>query len=239
MAVKIKGVDAGGRICPPLDRTYNSIEVLVFLFLIVPSMVLSFFVVKVGSVSFRFVAVSTMLRDLSLVSLVFFFIWRNGEPLGRLGLTLLTGWRDLFWGVILFLPINFVADLLGSYLKSAGLTAPAHAPAFLAVKGPGEIALAIILVVIVALTEETIFRGYLLLRFQGLNLGPLGAALLSSVIFSLGHGYEGTAGLVTVGALGFVLALIYLWRGSLVAPIVIHFLQDFSGIVLPALAGIK
>ena len=174
MAVKIKGVDAGGRICPPLDRTYNSIEVLVFLFLIVPSMVLSFFVVKVGSVSFRFVAVSTMLRDLSLVSLVFFFIWRNGEPLGRLGLTLLTGWRDLFWGVILFLPINFVADLLGSYLKSAGLTAPAHAPAFLAVKGPGEIALAIILVVIVALTEETIFRGYLLLRFQGPQPGPLG-----------------------------------------------------------------
>jgi membrane protease YdiL (CAAX protease family) len=240
MDMEMKGGEAGWRTSPSLDWTYNLIEVAVFLFLIVPAMVLSFFVVQVEATGFRFVAVSTMVRDLSLVSLVFFFFWRNGEPLRRLGLTLAHGWRDLFWGVILFLPINLGADLLESVLTSAGLSAPMkHAPSFLTAKGPGEVILAIFLVVIVALTEETIFRGYLLQRFQALNLGPLGAALLSSVLFCLGHGYEGTAGLVTVAFLGMVLALIYLWRGSLVAPIVIHFLQDFSGIVLPALAGIK
>jgi membrane protease YdiL (CAAX protease family) len=62
--------------------------------------------------------------------------------------------------------------------------------------------------------------------------------LLSSFIFSLGHGYEGTAGLATVGVMGAAFALVYLWRGSLVAPIVMHFLQDFIGIVLlPYLVG--
>jgi membrane protease YdiL (CAAX protease family) len=40
---------------------------------------------------------------------------------------------------------------------------------------------------------------------------------------------------VTVGCMGLTFALIYLWRGSLVAPVVMHFLQDFSGIILPAL----
>jgi uncharacterized protein len=37
---------------------------------------------------------------------------------------------------------------------------------------------------------------------------------------------------VTVGAMGAVFALVYVWRGSLLAPIVMHFLQDFLGIVL-------
>jgi uncharacterized protein len=224
-----------------LDWDYNLIEVLVFLFLIVPSMILSFFVVKMGTLNFQFVAVSTMLRDLSLVSLVLFFLWRNREPLVRLGLTQKNAWRDFFWGVTLFFPVTFGAGLLEGLLRRVGLSAPsaAHAPAFLTVQGTGGIALAIVLVVVVALAEETIFRGYLLLRLQGVGLRPWGAAILSSVIFSLGHGYEGSAGVVTVGILGLVLALVYLWRGSLVAPIVIHFLQDFSGIVLPALAGLK
>lgn len=58
------------------------------------------------------------------------------------------------------------------------------------------------------------------------------AVLVSSVIFSLGHGYEGTAGVATVGVMGFIFALVYLWRDSLVAPIVMHFMQDFIGIVM-------
>jgi hypothetical protein len=53
------------------------LEVFVFLFLIVPSMVLSFFAVKKGDMSFGLVSVATILRDLSLVSLILFFSWRQ------------------------------------------------------------------------------------------------------------------------------------------------------------------
>ena len=48
-------------------------EVAVFLFLIVPSLVLSFFAVQQGTMSFVLVAISTILRDLALVSLILFF----------------------------------------------------------------------------------------------------------------------------------------------------------------------
>jgi membrane protease YdiL (CAAX protease family) len=65
------------------------------------------------------------------------------------------------------------------------------------------------------------------------------AVVLSAVIFSLGHGYEGLAGVVTVGVMGLVFALIYLWRRSLVTPIVMHFLQDFISVVLLPLLGGK
>jgi membrane protease YdiL (CAAX protease family) len=37
--------------------------------------------------------------------------------------------------------------------------------------------------------------------------------------------------------MGLAFALVYLWRKSLVAPIVMHFLQDFIGIVLLPLLG--
>jgi len=44
---------------------------------------------------------------------------------------------------------------------------------------------------------------------------------------------------VTVGVMGAVFAVIYLWRRTLVAPVVIHFLQDFLSIVLLPLLGVK
>jgi len=44
---------------------------------------------------------------------------------------------------------------------------------------------------------------------------------------------------VTVGVMGLVFALVYLWRQSLVAPMVMHFLQDFIGIVLLPALGMK
>jgi membrane protease YdiL (CAAX protease family) len=215
---------------------YHLVEVLVFLFLIVPSMAMSFLVTgELSSIGFVSVAASTIIRDLALVSLVFYFIWRNGESLQQLGWTWKTGWGDVFWGLVLFLPFTFSANLLDGLLKHSGLYGPSGAPTFLSPRGIHEIALGILMVVVVALAEETIFRGYLMLRFRGARLGPLAAAVLSSGIFCLGHGYEGTAGVVTVFYMGLVFALIYLWRGSLIAPVILHFLQDFSGVVISGL----
>jgi len=146
-----------------LKRCTQLVELLVFLFLILPSLVLSTFVVRQGKISFILAAVSTILRNLSL--------------------------------------------------------------------------LALLLVTVVAVSEETMFRGYLCLRLQGLTRNPVAAVLISSLLFALGHGYQGTTGLLAVGILGAALAVVYLWRGSLVAPMTIHFLQNFFAmLVLPRMA---
>ena len=208
-------------------------EVLVFLFLIAPSTGLSFFAVRQGSLSFRLTAVATILRDLGLVTLILFFLWRNREPIGRIGWTLVNGWTDTLLGIVLFIPMFYGAGVLDQLLKNAGLTTPSTpVPRFLTAGGPAEFLLAGLLVVVVAVAEETIFRGYIILRFESLTGSSVAAVALSSLIFALGHGYEGTAGVITVGFLGLFFALVYLSRRSLVAPIVMHFLQDFTGIVL-------
>jgi membrane protease YdiL (CAAX protease family) len=74
--------------------------------------------------------------------------------------------------------------------------------------------------------------GYLILRLTAVTGGVGTAAILSAIIFSIGHGYEGTAGVATVGVMGLGLAAVYLWRRSLIAPVVMHFLQDCLAIVV-------
>jgi membrane protease YdiL (CAAX protease family) len=221
-----------------LSRIGQFFEVLVFLALIVPSMALSFFAIRQGSLSFVLTAWATILRDLALVSLVAYFLWRNREPLSRIGWI----FRDARWevalGGALFIVMSVVSGFAEQIFQRMGLSAPAAAvPKSLTAAGPLQFVLAVALVLVVAVAEETIFRGYLILRFTGITGSRAAAVLLSSIVFALGHGYEGTAGVATVGLMGLMLALVYVWRQSLVAPIVMHCLQDLLGIVILPLLG--
>ena len=232
LAEDSNGSPAGKR-RPYSERKERFVELWVFLFLIVPSLVLSFFAVRQGRLSFPLIAIATIFRDLSLLSLILFFIWRNREPITSIGWTAMSFWKEISIGIVLFVPLFLTALILESALHKAGLSAPATPlPALVGEKGITEFILALFLVVVVAVVEETIFRGYLMLRIKEITSSPAAAVLLSAVIFSIGHGYEGTASVVTVGVMGAFLALIYQWRKSLTAPIVMHFLQDFIGIVL-------
>lgn len=240
MTIDLASTRTGRGGSSPPSRTEQSVEVAVFLFLIVPSLVLSLFAIRQGTLGFPLAATATIFRDLALVSLILFFLWRNGEPVTRLGWSWRHPVREVILGLVCFVPFFLGAALLERGLVRAGLTAPATPlPSFLEAQGRAQAFLAVLLVMVVAVAEETIFRGYLLLRFPAVLRNTAASVVLSSAIFAVGHGYEGSAGLVTVGVMGAVFALVYLWRGSLVAPIVMHFLQDFLGIVLLPLLGLK
>lgn len=236
----VDATTAGGAGADMERRRRDLLEMLVFLFLIVPSMLLSFLVVRQGGLGFVVTAWATIGRDLGLVSLIMFFLWRNGERVGRIGCTLEQGGREAALGAGLFILLFGGTVLVESLLRSVGVPAPATLrPQFLTARGPGQLGLAVALVVVVAAAEEIIFRGYLILRLSAVTKSPALAAILSAIIFSLGHGYEGAAGVITVGVMGLGLAAVYVWRRSLLAPIVMHFLQDFGGIVLLPLLGYR
>ena len=222
-----------------VSRKTQLFEVAVFLFLVVPSLVLSLFVTTAGNVSFQLTAVMVIVRDLALVSLVLYFIWRNGEGVSRIGWSFRRLPVEILLGVLLFLPMPFAIDWIERFFTDVGLSSPpASASSLLHPVGGTELGLAAALVLVVAIAEETIFRGYLMLRFTGIGLGKTLAVLLSASIFAVGHGYEGSSGVATVAVMGVVFALVYLWRRSLMAPMVMHFLQDFVAIVLlPLLAA--
>jgi membrane protease YdiL (CAAX protease family) len=222
------GVNAGDR-----SRREQLLELLVFLFLITPSMGLSFLVVRQGNLSFTLTAWGTILRDVGLVALIFFFLWRNSESRAQIGWAAPQGARDALLGVLLFFPVLYATNALDQLLRALGFSSPATPlPRALTAGDLRQFVLAGVLVAVVAVAEEIIFRGYLIRRLTAVTGSTAAAVILSSVIFSLGHGYEGTAGVVSVGFMGMLFAIVYLWRRSLMAPMVMHFLQDFIGIVL-------
>jgi membrane protease YdiL (CAAX protease family) len=213
-------------------------ELLVFLFLILPPLVLSTLEVRHSSLPFPLAATATILDDLALVALILFFLWRNREPLARIGWTRQGLPENIILGVLLFVPLFIGAGILGAVLSAAGIPSIPATPSFLQFQGLPGAALALVLVIVVAISEETVFRGYLVPRLQAVTSSSWAAVLISSAIFSVGHGYEGATGVIITGVIGVVYALLYLSRRSLVAPVVLHFLQDFTTILLLPLLGI-
>ena len=78
--------------------------------------------------------------------------------------------------------------------------------------------------------EEVLYRGFLI-RFlhDGAAPLPLAAALLvSSLIFGLGHVYQGLKGVLMTAIAGFGLGLLFLISGSLIPVMVLHALLDLQ-----------
>lgn len=220
---------------PASARRVQSIELVVFLLILLPLMALSALADRPDGLDFTTVAVAVIVHDLALLALVLFFVWRNGEGFAAIGWSRRHVAREIGIGLALFAPVFFAIAGLERLLRYAGLTAPETLPGYL-MPAPGvEYLLALVFLIVVAVAEETIFRGYLLRRFHTLTGSRAAALALSVSVFALGHGYQGSVGVVAVGALGLLYALIYLWRGSLVAPTVMHFVQNAIGLYLAPL----
>jgi uncharacterized protein len=76
--------------------------------------------------------------------------------------------------------------------------------------------------------EEVVYRGFLLHYFHVVpfHLSLTWALLASSVIFGMGHLYQGIAGAVQTVVLGFVLGVMFLMTGNLLLPTVVHAVVD-------------
>ena len=88
-----------------------------------------------------------------------------------------------------------------------------------------------------AFGEEFVYRGYFMNRLALLAGGKSAAwvlaLLVTSAVFGLGHLYQGTAGVITVGLNGFVFGVLYLVsRRNLWIPIVAHGAMNTVGFLL-------
>ncbi len=87
-----------------------------------------------------------------------------------------------------------------------------------------EFLMVLSLVVWAPVVEEIIFRG-VLYRYLHPRLRWFGAVLATGAVFGFVHPYT-ASGLVHIAVVGVVLGLIREWRGSLIAPMVVHFLNN-------------
>jgi membrane protease YdiL (CAAX protease family) len=82
--------------------------------------------------------------------------------------------------------------------------------------------------------EEIAYRGFLLhyLHVAPFHLTLMWALVASSVIFGIGHIYQGVAGAVQTALIGCVMGGMFLATGNLLLPIVVHILLDLRVLAL-------
>jgi uncharacterized protein len=107
---------------------------------------------------------------------------------------------------------------------------------FLAPRGTMEVFLWICLSATAGFCEEVLFRGYFQRQFTRLLRCRWSALVVVSILFGLGHGYEGPQRMALIAILGFAFGLMSLLRKSLRPAMMAHTMQDtISGLLLRAL----
>jgi hypothetical protein len=96
---------------------------------------------------------------------------------------------------------------------------------------PLEIALWIAVSLSAGISEEIAFRGYFQRQFGALTGSKWAAVCLRSVLFGVGHGYQGVQATAKIALFGAFFGALAIWRGSLRPGIMAHALGDIlSGI---------
>ncbi len=107
---------------------------------------------------------------------------------------------------------------------------------FLAPQSGLEVLLWICLSATAGFCEEVLFRGYLQKQFSRLLGNRWIALLVVSILFGLGHGYEGAKRMLLIALLGLAFGIVSILRKGLRPAIMAHTLQDtVSGLLLRAL----
>jgi uncharacterized protein len=162
------------------------LELLVFLLLVVPPIALGA-VAEVSRQAFTITSLATIVHDVALCALILFFLWTAGERFSAIGWTTHRLGREIALGAALYPPVLIVITAAGWLVQAAGLRAPSSPPAALIPRSPAELVLAALLVIVVAVAEETIFRGYLLLRLRAVTHSTTAAVAASALLFAAGH----------------------------------------------------
>jgi membrane protease YdiL (CAAX protease family) len=142
-------------------------------------------------------------------------------------------WTVVAWGVVLLACAALIGQVVAIRGNETGLSTLRKQMS--SVEGilphtAVELKLFFALSLAAGVGEEIVFRGYLMAYFDSL-VGPAGAVLASSLIFGLGHAYQGVAGIVKTGVAGLLFAGVYVATGSLLAPMLLHAVTDaVSGI---------
>ena len=78
--------------------------------------------------------------------------------------------------------------------------------------------------------EELFNRGHIIYTLRNLlgnkRWAIVVAVIISTLYFGINHRYQGWVGMLDTGAFGLIMALLYVWRGRLTAPMIAHGLND-------------
>jgi membrane protease YdiL (CAAX protease family) len=177
-----------------------------------------------GTLDITFVAVLSLADTVVLVGLILTFLVAHGE---RPQDVLLGGrpvWPEARAGVPMVLTALAIAlvVLLSSRALAPWLRTVEHNPFQDLIRTPRDMAVFAVVVVVAGGVREELQRAFLLHRFERWLGGRGMGVVITSAAFGAGHLLQGADAVLATGLLGAFWAVVYLKRGSVVAPVVSH-----------------
>jgi membrane protease YdiL (CAAX protease family) len=83
-----------------------------------------------------------------------------------------------------------------------------------------------LLALIIAVVEEGYFRSWLLTEMPRLGVPSHWALVVSILLFSLAHAWQGLTGVVFAALIGVLYGAVFLWRKNIIILIVSHAVYD-------------
>lgn len=169
-------------------------------------------------------------------------LWLRGDGIVALGFRSPENWgATILLGLVLGIVIQFLSVAVLEPLTERITNTPHDHSIVDSVKGDWKafIQWLIIVWVFVAVLEEGIYRGFLMIEIANVTGVGLGAlifnVMFTSVVFGLSHGYQSRSGIVSTGIIGIILACIFvLSEFNLWLAIFTHGFIDTVGIALIA-----
>lgn len=97
----------------------------------------------------------------------------------------------------------------------------------------GERSLFVLSALTAGICEEFVYRGFGIRLLQRAGLPTFAAVLFTSAAWVMIHGQVGPLLFAAYLVIGVGFALLFLWRGKLIAPLVVHALLDLAVILAP------
>ena len=177
-----------------------------------------------GSLSVVYIATLSLLDAALLIGLMVFFLRSHGESVREVFL----GHRPIAPEIRAGVPMAFVtlAIALGAILTihqfAPYLRTEERNPLQDLLTSPAGAAIMAVVLVVAGGVREEVQRAFLLRRFERSLGGPTLGVVVTSVAFGIGHLLQGVDVALVTALLGAFWAIVYLRRGSIVAPVVSH-----------------
>jgi membrane protease YdiL (CAAX protease family) len=190
----------------------------------------------VFSVSTNMKATIGLLWSLCLVCVIAWIL--SGRAVMELGLVSRVDWRtDLAWGIVILVAGYIIGSSVWSTRNQSArqeigeALSKAEGMQLVWPKTRGQAGLFASMSVTAGITEEIIFRGFVLISLSWVM--PLWvAALVSIALFIAFHAYQGVSGMVRIAPISVILTVLVVLGGSLWPAIILHSLVNLSALVM-------
>ncbi len=181
------------------------------------------------------VYLATIVRNVAYALLVLYLTDIAGETRAITGPSGPVIPYGLLIGILLF-ALSIVVRLTGEFLTPSQGLRPFQ---FDGGNGsPLDLVGPVFVLLSVAVTEEVVFRGYLLLRLQQLHLSPATAIVTSALIFAAGHWYQGFVALAFSFSAALFLGILWKRKPGILAFSLGHGLYNVVAFLWTGIQGV-